>query len=84
MVGFYTHIKGKAAENEKIATQASVNSEKQFLASPDLKDTVINAIVTSGDNFTKMTGEALSDDQKLARIVDLIGRALYQDGHSAA
>jgi type I restriction enzyme R subunit len=83
MVGFYTHIKGKAAENEKITTQASVNSEKQFLASPDLKDTVIQAIVTSGDNFSKMTGEALGDDQKLARIIDLIGRALYQDRQPA-
>lgn len=84
MVGFYTHIKGKAAENEKITTQANVNSEKQFLASPDLKDTVISAIVTSGDNFSKMTGEALGDDQKLARIIELIGRALYRDGKPAA
>jgi type I restriction enzyme, R subunit len=84
MVGFYTHIKGKAAENEKITTQASVNSEKQFLASPDLKDTVIQAIVTSGDNFSKMTGEALGDDQKLARIIDLIGRALYREEQESA
>lgn len=84
MVGFYTHIKGKTAENQTIATQARVNSEKQFLASPDLKTTVIDAIVTSGDNFTKMTGEAVGDDHKLARIVDVIGRSLYQDGRPAA
>lgn len=84
MVGFYTHIKGKAAENEKITAQAAVNSEKQFLASPDLKGTVIQAIVAASDNFSSMTGEALSSDAKLAKIVELIGRALYADGRDVA
>lgn len=84
LVGYYTHIKGKAAENEKIATQAKVNSEKQFLASPDLKETVINAIVTSGANFGKMTDETLGDEHKIERFVEIIGRAIYEDGHSAA
>ncbi|TBN56477.1 type I restriction endonuclease subunit R [Glaciihabitans arcticus] len=83
-VGFFTHVKGKAAENEKIATQVQANSEKQFLASPDLKGSVITAMVSASDNFAGMTSEALDDDAKLAKLVELIGRALYWDGSHVA
>jgi type I restriction enzyme, R subunit len=83
-VGFYTHVKGKAAENEKIASQVKANSEKQFLASPDLKGSVITAMVSASDNFKGMTSEALDDDAKLAKLVELIGRALYRDGRDVA
>lgn len=84
MMGFYSHVKGKAAENEKIVTQIAANSEQQFLASPDLGSTVTNAIVTSGTNFEAMVAEALNSDAKLAKIIELIGRALYRDGRDAA
>ncbi|WBM80676.1 hypothetical protein KIV56_04565 [Cryobacterium breve] len=84
MKGFFTHIKGKAAENEKITTQIAANSEQQFLASQDLGTTVTNAIITSGTNFGAMISEALNSDVKLAKIIELIGRALYQDGKEAA
>ena len=83
-LGFYTHVKGKTAENEKIATQVAANSEKQFLASPDLRGSVVNAMVTASDNFSGMTAEALDDDAKLAKLVELIGRALYRDGRDVA
>ena len=83
-VGFYTHVKGKAGENEKIATQVAANTEKQFLSSPDLKGSVISAMVSASDNFAGMTTEALDDDAKLAKLVELIGRALYRDGRDAA
>ena len=83
-VGFFTHVKGKAAENEKIATQVQANSEKQFLASPDLKGSVIKAMVSASDNFAGMTAEALDDDAKLAKLVELVGRALFRDGKDVA
>jgi len=84
LVGMFTHVKGKTAENKKIAAQISANSEKQFLASPDLKGAVISAMVTASDNFAGMTSEALDDDAKLAKLVELIGRALFWDGKDAA
>lgn len=83
-VGFYAHVKGKAAENEKIATQVQANSEKQFLSSPDLKGSVVTAMVTASSNFADMTSEALDDDAKLAKLVELIGRALYRDRKDVA
>lgn len=84
MMGFLAHVKGKAAENEKITTQIAVNSEQQFLASPDLGSTVTNAIVASGTNFEAMVTEALTSAEKLAKIIDIIGRALYRDTRTAA
>ncbi|MDY7544617.1 hypothetical protein [Cryobacterium sp. 5B3] len=84
MMGFYEHVKGKAGENAKITTQIAANTEQQFLASPDLGSTVTNAIVTSGTNFESMVTEALNSDTKLAKIIELIGRALYRDGREAA
>ncbi|WP_104199433.1 type I restriction endonuclease subunit R [Cryobacterium sp. Y29] len=84
MMGFYSHVKGKASENERITMQIKVNSEQQFLASPDLGSTVTNAIVSSGTNFTAMVAEALTSDDKLAKIIDIIGRALYRDEREAA
>jgi type I restriction enzyme R subunit len=83
-IGFYTHLKGKTKENGKIATQISANSEQQFLASPDLKGSVVSAMVTATDNFAGMTAEALGNEDKLVRLVELIGRALYRDSQSAA
>lgn len=84
MMGFYAHVKGKAGENAKITTQIAANTEQQFLASPDLGSTVTNAIITSGTNFESMVTEALNSDTKLAKIIELIGRALYRDGKEAA
>ncbi|MDJ0379147.1 type I restriction endonuclease [Cryobacterium sp. PH31-L1] len=84
LIGFYTHVKGKAKENGKIATQISANSEQQFLASPDLKGSVVTAMVTATDNFAGMTAEALGNEEKLLRLVELIGRALYRDEQAAA
>ena len=83
-MAFLTHVKGKAAENDKISTQISANSEQQFLSSPDLGSTVTDAIITSGTNFESMVAEALNSDTKLAKIIELIGRALYKDGREAA
>ena len=41
-------------------------------------------MVSASDNFAGMTSEALDDDAKLAKLVELIGRALYRDGRDAA
>ena len=43
----------------------------------DLRGSVVNAMVSASGNFAGMTAEALDDDAKLAKLVELIGRALY-------
>ena len=68
----------KAAEDEKIKKQAtSGNTLEQFLESPDLKTVLLTALLTSGDNLKAMGDEVLSDDQKLAKLVRIIGTVLH-------
>lgn len=80
-MAFFSLVKGKAAENDKIYTQISTNSEQQYLSSPDRGGTLTDAIIASGTNFESMVAEALNSNTK---IIDLIGRSLYQDVNKAA
>jgi type I restriction enzyme R subunit len=83
-LGIFTHVKGKIAEDARLVTQRDANSEPQFLASPDLKPAVVNALITAATNHRGMTDELLDDDAKLRRFVEIIGRALYRGRGSAA
>lgn len=68
----------KAAEDDKIKKQAtSGNTLEQFLESPDLRTVLLTALLTSGDNLKAMGDEVLSDDQKLAKLVRIIGTVLH-------
>lgn len=68
----------KAAEDDKIKKQAtSGNTLEQFLESPDLKTVLLTALLTSSDNLKAMGDEVLGDDQKLARLVKIIGTVLH-------
>jgi len=68
----------KAAEEERILKQAtSGNTLEQFLESPDLKTVLLTALLTSGDNLKAMGDEVLGDDQKLAKLVKIIGTVLH-------
>jgi type I restriction enzyme, R subunit len=69
----------KAAEDDKIKKQAtSGNTLEQFLESPDLKTALLTALLTSSDNLKAMGDEVLGDDQKLARLVKIIGTVLHK------
>lgn len=83
MVGVITHVKGKVAENEQIQVQRVVNSEKQFLASPDLATAVVTAVVAVRENNATMADELFGDEQKLSQFVAVIGRLLYRGGEAA-
>ena len=50
---------------------------EQFLESPDLKTVLLTALLTSSDNLKAMGDEVLGDDQKLARLVKIIGTVLH-------
>ena len=83
-LGIFTHLEGKTAEDARLVTQRDANSEPQFLARPDLKPAVVNALITAATNHRGMTDELLDDDAKLRRFIEIIGRALYRDGKDAA
>lgn len=82
--GFATHVAGKAIESSELDAQRKANTKQQFLESPDLKKTVISALVAASANSTGMTDELFENDVKLTRFVDIIGKLLYEKGHEAA
>jgi hypothetical protein len=68
----------KAADEQRIVKQAKWGSTlEQFLESPDLKTVLLSALLTSGDNLKAMGDAVLSDDQKLAKLVKIIGTILH-------
>lgn len=82
-VGFGTHVAGKVREIDRIREQRDANTEKQFLASPDLATAVVTAIVDARDNNGKMADELFGDKEKLAQFVSIIGRLLYRGKEAA-
>lgn len=84
LVGFTTHVKGKVSENEQIQTQRAANTEKQFLASPDLTSAVKDAMVAARENNGAMTDELFSDEAKLLQFVAVIGKLLYRGSQGEA
>ena len=83
-VGFGTHVAGKVREIDRIREQRDANTEKQFLASPDLATAIVTAIVDARDNNGKMADELFGDKEKLAQFVSIIGRLLYRGKDAAA
>lgn len=82
-VGMATHVAGKVREQEEITQQRKANTEKQFLASPDLTAAVVTAIIAARENNAKMADELFDDKQKLNQFVSIIGRMIYQLGDAA-
>lgn len=82
-VGMATHVAGKVREDEQIQSQRSANTEKQFLASPDLATAVVTAIIAARENNGKMADELFGDQQKLTQFVSIIGKLLYRGGEAA-
>jgi type I restriction enzyme, R subunit len=79
-VGMATHVAGKVREQEEITQQRRANTEKQFLASPDLATAVVTAIIAARENNGKMADELFDDKQKLSQFVSIIGHLVYQWG----
>jgi hypothetical protein len=76
--GLISYVSPKASENQNIRRQAaSGNTLKQFLESPDLKSVLLTAILASGDNLKSMGDEVMADEQKLAGLVNIIGKVLH-------
>jgi type I restriction enzyme, R subunit len=73
-------IKGKLLESPTLAKQAANNTKEQFAASPDLKQEIVNAIISALDAHTEMSTQALNSEDVRNGIREiLIGPAgLYE------
>ena len=76
--GFITYVAAKAGEESKIQNQAKANTLEQFLESPDLRPILLAALFTAQGNFQTMGKELAEDDQKLAKLIEIVGRVIHK------
>lgn len=76
--GFITYVAAKASEESKIQDQAKANTLERFLESPDLRPILLAALFAATGNFQTMGKELAEDDQKLARLIEIVGRVLHK------
>lgn len=55
-------ILGKLCESETLKQQAKANSKEQFANSPDLRDAILNAIISAYDAHTSLSKQALNSE----------------------
>jgi type I restriction enzyme R subunit len=76
--GFITYVAAKAGEETKIQNQAKANTLEQFLESPDLRPILLAALFTAQGNFQSMGKELAEDDQKLTKLINIVGKVLHK------
>ncbi|MFD4420264.1 type I restriction endonuclease subunit R [Agromyces sp. NPDC058484] len=76
--GFVIAAAGMAEEDPRIAEQIDHNAVDQFLASPDLRETLTDAAVLNEGAFGKLTGALTGESDRADEFIRLIGAYLYQ------
>ncbi|WP_127125607.1 type I restriction endonuclease subunit R [Georgenia sp. SYP-B2076] len=76
--GFVIAAAGMAEEDQRIADQIDHNAVDQFLASPELRETLTDAAVLNEGAFGKLTGALTGDNERADEFIRLIGQYLYQ------
>jgi type I restriction enzyme R subunit len=76
--GFIAYVAAKAGEESKIQSQAKANTLEQFLESPDLRPILLAALFTAQGNFQSMGKELAEDEQKLAKLINIVGKVLHK------
>lgn len=76
--GFIVAAAGMAEENPRIADQIDHNAIDQFMASPELRETLTDAAVLNEGAFGKLTGALTGENERADEIIRIIGRYLYQ------
>jgi type I restriction enzyme, R subunit len=76
--GFVIAASGMAEEDPRIADQIDHNAVDQFLASPDLRETLTDAAVLNEGAFGKLTGALTGENERADELIRLIGGYLYQ------
>jgi type I restriction enzyme R subunit len=77
MVGYVTTIKGKLMESEKLAEQATSNTERQF-AMGDFKDVLTDIVIEGQENHNKIADQLLKDDRIFAAMQGMLASMVYQ------
>ncbi|WP_277246059.1 hypothetical protein [Micrococcus terreus] len=76
--GFVVAAAGMAGEDPRIAEQIDHNAQDQFLASPDLRETLTDAAVLNEGAFGKLTGALTGGNERADDLIRIIGEYLYQ------
>jgi type I restriction enzyme R subunit len=76
--GFITYVAAKAREVSKIQDQAKANTLERFLESPDLRPILLAALFAATGNFHTMGKELAEDDQKLSKLIEIVGKVLHK------
>jgi type I restriction enzyme R subunit len=69
-------------DDETVATQATANSTKQFVESPDLADAVTGAVLGNRESHSKMADIFFADDRIKAEFVKLLGTFVHENIHA--
>jgi type I restriction enzyme R subunit len=76
--GFVVAAAGMAEEDLRIADQIDHNALDQFMASPELRETLTDAAVLNEGAFGKLTGALTGESERADELIRLIGAYLYQ------
>lgn len=66
-------------DDDTIQTQATNNSKKQFMESPDLSDAVIEAVLGNQTTHNKMADIFFTDDKVKVALVHLLGELVHEN-----
>ncbi|MFC7497072.1 MULTISPECIES: type I restriction endonuclease subunit R [unclassified Nocardioides] len=66
-------------DDDTIQTQASNNSKKQFMESPDLNDAVVEAVLGNQTSHNKMADIFFTDDKVKLALVHLLGELVHEN-----
>ena len=78
IAGFVIAAAGMAEEDQRIADQIDNNAVDQFLASPELRETLTDAAVLNEGAFGKLTGALTGENERADEFIRLIGQFLYE------
>ena len=78
MTTFVEGLLRRLMAEERLVQQATVNTKKQFLESPDLAESVIDAVMDNQGASNKMAGAFYEDGQVRDELVRLVGALLYE------
>ena len=68
----------------RIVTQATANSKKQFVESPDLSDAVTEAVIGNQASHNKMADYFFADERIKVESVKLLGTFMHENIHAEA
>lgn len=66
-------------DNDRIRAQASANTKKQFVESPDLSGAVVDAVLDKQDSHNRMTDYFFADERIRVELVQLVGELVHEN-----